>query len=119
MKLVFSIQEFNDEVQRAVYGAIYSIVGETGLRSLHNHLKAYYGITPDEIPYRLESLFDSLDHTLGLREARRLGMEIARRVYYRYSIDFRPIEGYALKDYLEEAKRVLSHLKEPVSVLEA
>jgi len=117
--LIFSIQEFNDEVERAVYGAIYSVVGDTGLRTLHNHLKTYYGMTPEEIPYRLESLFEALDHTIGLREARRLGMEIARRVYYRYSIDFRSIEGYALKDYLEEAKRVLSQLQEPVSVLKA
>jgi len=36
-----------------------------------------------------------------------LSKAIAREVYYRHNIDFTPLDGYTLHDYLEQAKRVL------------
>ncbi len=100
-------KEFNDEVKRAIDGAIYAIVGQDVLRSLRNHLKTHYDITPDEIPYRLDTLFETLEHTFGLSGARTLSRAIARRIYYRYNIDFIVKDGYKLQDYLEDAKQIL------------
>jgi hypothetical protein len=101
-------KEFNDEVKRAIDGTIYGILGEQVLRTLYNYLRTSYDITPDEIPYRLDSLFETLERTFGVAGARTLSREIAKRVYYRYNIDFVTIDGHKLQDYLEHAKRVLS-----------
>jgi len=101
------IKEFNDEVKRAIDGAIYGIVGQDVLKSLRNYLNDHYSITPDEMPYRLDTLLETLEYTFGVAGTRTLVRAIARRVYYRYGIDFIPRDGYRLQDYLEEAKRLL------------
>ena len=101
-------KEFNDEVKRAVDGAIFGIVGQEVLRALHKHLKDKYAVTPDEIPYRLDTVFEILEHTFGVAGARTLGNAIPRRLYFRYNLQFSETEGYKLQDYLERAKRQLA-----------
>ena len=113
--LTFSQKEFNDEVQRAIDGIICGIVGRDVLNSLHNYLKTQYGITPDELPYRTDTLFEILEHTFGMLGAKTLTRAIAREVYYRHNIDFRAIDGYTLQDYLEEAKRILQQVAGEIS----
>jgi len=94
-------------VQRAIDGIICGITGPDVLNSLHKYLKAQYGITPDELPYRVNTLFEILEKTFGVLGAKTLTRAIAREVYYRYNIDFRAFDGYTLQDYLEQAKRIL------------
>jgi len=108
--LGFSQKEFNSEVQRAIDDVICGITGPDVLSSLHTYLKAQYGITPDELPYRTDTLFEILEQAFSVLGARALTKSIAREVYYRHNIDFRAIDGYTLQDYLEEAKRVLQNV---------
>ena len=100
-------KEFNSEVKRAIDGAIFGIVGQDVLRALYESLKRNYDITSDEIPYRLDTVFDTLEHTFGVIGARTLSRAIAKRLYYSLNIPFTERENYRLQDYLEEAKKIL------------
>jgi len=113
--LAFSQKEFNREVQRAIDSVICGISGPDVLSSLHAYLETQYGITPDELPYRTDTLFEILEQAFGVLGAKALTKSIAREVYYRHNIDFRAIDGYTLQDYLESAKRVLQHVAKPIS----
>ena len=100
-------KEFNSEVKRSVDGAIYVIVGQDVLRALYTHLKEHYDITPDEIPYRLDSMFETLEQTFGVKGARTLSRSIAKRLYFRLNLQFVETENYRLQDYIEQAKKEL------------
>ncbi len=100
-------EEFNSEVKRAIDGTIFGIVGQDVLRSLYKHLEKNYDITPDEVPYRLETVFETLERTFGVKGARTLSRAIARRLYYRLNLQFVETENYRLQDYMEQAKKEL------------
>ena len=101
------VKEFNNEVKRSVDGTIYAIVGRIVLRALYTHLNEHYDITPDEIPYRLDSPFATLEHTFGVKGARTISRAIAKRLYYRVNLQLVEIENYRLQDYIEQAKKEL------------
>jgi len=100
-------KELNNEVKYAVDSAIFGIVGVDVLRALYKHLREHYDITPDEIPYRLDTVFDTLEQTFGVKGARTLSRAIAKRLYYRLNLQFVETENYRLQDYLEQAKKEL------------
>ena len=62
-------------------------------------------IAPDEIPYRTDTLFETLEHTFGVTGARTLSRAIARRLYSQMGIRFIELPNYRLQDYLEQAKK--------------
>ena len=82
-------------------------MGQDVLAALYNHLKEHYDITPDEIPYRLDSVFETLEHTFGVQGARTLSRVIEKRLYFRLLLKFVATENYRLQDYLEQAKKEL------------
>jgi hypothetical protein len=100
--------DFNDEVKFAIDDAIRGIVGVNVLQSLYEHLKNRYDITSEEIPYRLDILFQTLEHTFGAAGARTLTNATAKRIYLKYNLQFTEIQGYRLQDYLEQAKKQLA-----------
>jgi acetylornithine deacetylase/succinyl-diaminopimelate desuccinylase-like protein len=97
-------KEFNDEVKLAIDDAISTILGPQVVKALYFHLKEHYDITSDEIPYRLDTLFDALEKTFGVKGALTLGRVIARRFYARMGLKFVELGNYKLQDYLEDAK---------------
>ncbi|MGA3405860.1 MAG: hypothetical protein ABSD49_09030 [Candidatus Bathyarchaeia archaeon] len=74
---------------------------------MYKHLGEHYDITPDEVPYRLDTLFETLEQTFGVKGARTLSKAIARRLYFRFNLQFVETENYRLQDYLEQAKKEL------------
>jgi hypothetical protein len=99
-----TIKEFNDEVKLAIDDAISAILGQQVLKALYAHLQEHYDITRDEIPYRLDTLFDALENTFGVKGALTLGRVIAKRFYARMGLQFVELGNYKLQDYLEDAK---------------
>ena len=67
------MKHFNDEVRRAIDGAVFSIVGPEVVGALYKHLKEHYDVTPDEVPYRLDTVFDTLEQTFGVKGERTNG----------------------------------------------
>ncbi len=100
--------EFNNEVKRAIDDTISSVVGQQVLKAVYDHLKDHYGITGDEVPYRLATLFDTLEQTFGFKGALTLSRVIARRVYAKMGLRFIELPNYRLQDYLEQAKKQLA-----------
>lgn len=97
-------KEFNEEVKAAIDDAISTLLGPQVVKALYVHLKEHYDITSDELPYRLDTLFDALEKTFGVKGALTLGRVIARRFYARMDLQFAEIGNYKLQDYLEDAK---------------
>ena len=85
-----------------------SIVREQVLTSLYKYLNDQYGISTDEIPYRLDTFFETLERTFGVRGVRTLVRAIARQLFFRYNLRFVEAKNYRLQDYLEDAKKELS-----------
>ena len=100
-------KEFNSETKRAVEGAIYGIMGRDVLKAFHELLKERYHLTPDEIPHRVDAVFEILEHTFGYKGARTISRVIAKRLYYRLNLQFVARPDYRLQDYLEQAKKEL------------
>jgi len=86
------------------------IVGEQVLAALYKHLKDHYDITSDEIPYRLDTFFGTLEETFGVKGAGTLSRAIAKHVYLRFNLEFVDKENYKLQNYLEDAKKELSRI---------
>ncbi len=101
-------KEFNDEVKLAIDNAIYTLLGQQVLRAVYDHLRERYDVTGDELPYRLDTLFETLEATFGLKGALTLGRVIARCVYARMGLRFIELPNYTLQDYLERAKQQLA-----------
>ena len=100
-------KEFNSETKRAVDGAIYGIMGRDVLKAFHELLKERYHLTPDQIPHRVDAVFEILEHTFGFKGARTISRAIAKRLYYRLNLQLVERPDYTLQDYLEQAKKEL------------
>jgi hypothetical protein len=93
--------------ERCIDGAIFGIVGQDVLQALYKHLEKQYDITHDEVPYRLDTVFETLEQTFGVKGARTLSRAIARRLYFRLNLQFVETQNYRLQDYMEQAKKEL------------
>jgi hypothetical protein len=106
----FTRKEFNDEVKLAIDNAIYTILGPQVLKAIYDSLKEHHDISGQEIPYRLETLFKTLEGTFGYQGTLTLGRVIAKRVYARMGLEFKELPDYKLQDYLDQAKKQLALL---------
>jgi len=102
-----SSSEFNDEVKLAIDDTISAVVGRQVLNAVYDHLKEHYDVTESEVPYRLDTLFDTLEGTFGFKGALTISRVIARRVYTRMGLRFIELPNYRVQDYLEQAKKEL------------
>jgi len=100
-------KEFNDEVRLAIDSSVLTLVGEQVLKSVYAHIQKHYDVTADEVPYRLDTLFETLQKTFGVAGAKTVGRVIAKRFYSRMGLQFVNIPTFSLQDYLEEAKVLL------------
>jgi len=102
-----SFKEFNDGVKWALDSTIYEVLGQEVLKAVYDHLRDRYAITGDEIPYRLDAVFDTLEGTFGFKGARTISRAAARRFYFKMGLRFIENPEYRLQDYIELAKKQL------------
>ena len=102
-----SLAEFNAEVKEAIDKTILDILGEDVRESLYTHLQRHHRISADEVPYRVDTLFEVFQRTFGVAGARTLTGVIAKRIYLKFNLPFTKSPSYRLQDYLERAKSVL------------
>jgi hypothetical protein len=101
-------KDFNDEVKLIIDNAIDLTYGQQALKAIYDSLLEHHGITSDEIPYRLDTLFKTIEDALGSKNTLTLSRVIAKRVYARMELQFSEIQGYTLQDYMEQAKKQLT-----------
>jgi hypothetical protein len=99
--------EFNDEVKLVIDDTISTVVGPQVLEAVYDHLKEHYDVTENEIPYRLDTLFNTLEWVFGFKGALTISRVIARRIYVRMGLRFIELPNYRVQDYLEQAKKEL------------
>lgn len=101
--------DFDGKLRAAIDETIDDVLGKGVLGALHEHLAKRYDVTLDEIPYRLNTVFESLEVVFGVRGASAMGLMIARRFYSKIGLRFVHDENYGLEDYLQQAKKILLH----------
>jgi len=100
-------RDFNGQVKAALDSVIFSVTGSTVLDALYQHLKERYSVTPDEVPYRLNTVLAVLESVFGFTGTRTIGKATAKRLFQNYGLNFEDQFGYDLPDYVELCKKRL------------
>ncbi len=79
--------------------------------ALFLHLQTVHSITKNEVPYRLETLFSTLERTFGLSSSKIICKAIARRLHVKLALAFFDNPGRTFLEYVEEAKIKLEDSK--------
>jgi hypothetical protein len=99
--------DFDGKLRVAIDETIADVLGGRVLGALHEYLTKNYDVTLDEIPYRLNTVFESLEVVLGVRGASAMGWMIAKRFYAKIGLRFVRNENYGLEEYFQQAKSTL------------
>jgi len=99
---------FNETLCGAIDDAIVEVLGRRVLDAMYVMLKVKYDVGRDELPYRLDTLYQILGNAFPIRTAGVIGARIALRFYTRLGLTFHDHEGYTLLDYVQEAKSKLA-----------
>ena len=96
--------EFNDALVDSIDETIADLLSRTVVDALHTHLQKIYSVSWDEIPYRLDTLFTTLEKVFGVRSSQTITKAIARRFYLKLGLEFTGNPSRTLLEYVDEAK---------------
>ena len=99
-------RNINQELKSAIDKALLDISGTHLLSSFYGHLKDRYDITPDELPYRLETIYTVLDQVFGVKGARTIERHIAKHLCDELGMKFLDTPDCTLEMYVEKAKQL-------------
>ena len=99
--------DFNDLLVDSVTEAISEVLGGRVTPSFWYHYQAYLGITREEIPYRLDTLFAGLKDAFGMG-GQTLGRIIIRKLYAKTGVPLKWVPDRPFPEYIEELKRTLA-----------
>ncbi len=77
------------------------------VEALYAHLQTFHFISRDELPYRLDTLFTSLEKVFGVRGSQTITKTIAKKFYFKLGLEFTDNPRHSLLEYVEEAKTKL------------
>ena len=100
-------KDFNVTLRTAIDETIRGLLGQTVHEALLRRLEREYSVTSDELPYRLDTMFEILWKTFGVTGSKTIGRAIARNFYGKLGIQFVAKDDYTIKDYVDEAKTKL------------
>jgi hypothetical protein len=90
----------------AIDEAIADLVGPKVVEVLHEHLLKFYGITADEIPYKLPMVDYALDKAFA-PSSRIIEKYVAKKLYQHLGLRFVELPDCVLFAYVENAKKML------------
>ena len=79
------------------------------LDALYAHLQTNHFISKDEIPYRLDILFTTLEKIFGVPSSATITKAIARKFYLKLGLEFTGNPSRTLLEYVDEAKMKLQN----------
>ena len=97
-------REFNDALVESIDETITELLSRTVVEALYAHLQTFHSISRDEVPYRLDTLFTSLEKIFGVRSSQTITKAIAKRFYLRLGLEFTANPSRTLLEYVDEAK---------------
>lgn len=81
-------------------------LGHSVRQAIYWRLESEYGLKRDDVADRLEDFVEALADMLG-EGAKVLGRVMAKRLYAKLGLAFKPIEGYTLADYVKKAEKLI------------
>ena len=103
-------QEFNVLLLEAIDESIGQLLSAQVLEELYVVLREHYGITRDELPYRIETLYQLLKELFGVNGGETISRNIARRLYEKLGLQFEPSPALVIQEYVEIAKNKLNQV---------
>jgi hypothetical protein len=97
-------RDFNDVLVESIDETITALLSRKLTDALYTHLRATQSIEKDEIPYRLETLFYTLERTFGLSGSRTIGRAIAKRFYAKLDLTLSEHPERTLLEYVEDTR---------------
>ena len=101
-------KDFNSEVKTLLDSVISGITGSSVLDAMYAHLREQYNITPEEVPYRLNTVTTVLQNVFGVIGTKTIEKAVARRLFQNYQVDFVDTLGNDLSGYIELCKKRLA-----------
>ena len=102
-------RELNDALIESIDETITAILSRTVVDALYAHLQTVYSISRDEIPYRLDTLYTTLEKIFGVRSSQTITKAIARKFYLKLGLEFTGNPSRTLLEYVDEAKMKLQN----------
>jgi hypothetical protein len=100
--------DFHVKLRVSIDETISSLLGKSVLETLHEYFIKEYDLTPDKIPYRLDTFVGVLDNVFGVPGSRIIRRVIARDFYSKIGLRFMESENLSLHEYLDQAKRTIT-----------
>ena len=104
-------KDFNDWLVDSVDETIREVLGAETTSNLWHHFQTTLGITREEIPYRLPTLFQYLNAKFGIGGAG-LNLVIVKKLYSKAKVPLNYEPSRPLTEYIEELKQILAR-KDP------
>jgi hypothetical protein len=98
--------DFNDLIVDSVGETVTEVLGAKVTSAFWYHYQAFLGITREEMPYHLDTLFSSLKESFGVG-GETLGRRIVQKLYAKVNVPLNYVIGRPLTDYVEELKQIL------------
>jgi len=98
-----SLREFNDLLLESIDESITVLLSRQVVDALYLHLQTTHSISRNDVPYKLDVLFTTLQETLG-KGAQVAGKAIAKRFYLKLQLEFTNNPKHTLVEYVDEAK---------------
>ncbi len=99
--------EFNDALVESIEETITELLSGAVVEALYAHLETFHSISRNEVPYRLDTLFTSLEKIFGVRGSQAITKAIAKKFYLKLGLEFTDNPSRALLEYVDEGKMKL------------
>jgi len=99
--------DFNDLLIDSVDETITEVLGSRVTSAFWYHYQAYLGVSRDEMPYRLPTLFESLKGVFGVG-GETLGRIVVKKLYAKANVPLNYSSDRSLLEYVEELKQTLA-----------
>ena len=103
--LDYSDLDFQSTLNSAINEAIVELLGAVDLWALLQELSTKYDVSPEELPYQIETVYRVLETKFGVVGAKTIGPIVAEKFYAKLGLAFHEHEGYVLSDYVQDAKK--------------
>ena len=99
--------DFNDLLAESVKETISEVLGARVTPAFWYHYQAHLGVTQEEMPYRLDTLFSALKGVFGVG-GDTLGKMIIKKLYAKVGVPLTYTPDRPFKEYVKELKEFLA-----------
>jgi len=108
MSVEENLEHFHVLMLESIDETITALLSRTVVDALYTHLQEFYSISRDEVPYRLDTLFTTLEKIFGVG-SQTITRAIARKFCVKLGLEFTGKPSRTLLEYVDEAKMKLQN----------